>query len=126
MKKFFLAIVIALSTLNCFAGQPQGGIFKHVGIGVGAGLNGVSVELSSPITRWVQMRAGVSIMPNFKLTTDADVDYSLNGYSESTTIDLEGAFGRTQGSLYSTFIRCPGDHSMLPEVCISAAISSLR
>lgn len=99
MKKFFLAIVIALSTLNCFAGEPQGGIFKHVGIGVGAGLNGVSVELSTPITRWVQMRAGLSIMPDFKLTTDADVNYSLSGYSQTSTIDLEAGFGRTQGSI---------------------------
>ncbi|MCM1504407.1 MAG: hypothetical protein NC127_04345 [Muribaculum sp.] len=108
MKKLILAIVaIAMLSVNCMAGQPQGGIFKHVGVGVGAGTNGISVELSTPITRWFQLRAGVSMLPNFKLKTDADVSFSgsqnIGGnnydYSQEETIDLEGAFGRTQGSI---------------------------
>ncbi len=104
MKKLILAIVaIAMLSVNCMAGQPQGGIFKHVGVGVGAGTNGISVELSTPITRWFQLRAGVSTLPNFKLNTEADVTFSGSqgnySYNEDGTIDLEGAFGRTQGSI---------------------------
>lgn len=99
MKRLFFTVVVALSAIACFAGEPQGGIFKHVGLGVSGGTNGISVELSSPVTRWVQVRAGLSFMPNFKLNTDADVEYSAYGYTKDTTIDLEGAFGRTQGSL---------------------------
>ena len=104
MKRLIFAIAtIALLSLNCLAGKPQDGVFKHLGVGVGAGTNGISVELSTPITRWVQMRAGISMLPNFKLNTDADVTYSLssNGYTQDVddTIDLGGAFGRTQGSI---------------------------
>lgn len=106
MKKLLLAIAtIALLSVNCLAGKPQDGVFKHLGVGVGAGTNGISVELSTPVTRWIQLRAGLSMMPNFKLNTSADVNYSLPnnqyGYEteQTTSVDLEGAFGRTQGSI---------------------------
>ena len=107
MKRLFFTVVVALSAIACFAGEPQGGIFKHVGLGVSGGTNGISVELSSPVTRWVQVRAGLSFMPNFKLNTDADVEYSAL---------------RALSSL--TYILCLGVHSTLPAVYISVAISS--
>lgn len=50
MKRLFFTVVVALSAIACFAGEPQGGIFKHVGLGVSGGTNGISVELSSPVT----------------------------------------------------------------------------
>lgn len=106
MKKLLLAIAtIALLSVNCLAGKPQDGVFKHLGVGVGAGTNGISVELSTPVTRWIQLRAGLSMMPNFKLNTSADIDYNIKGsqfnYNDGkpTSLDLEGAFGRTQGSI---------------------------
>lgn len=106
MKRLSLTIVaILLFSLTSLAQKPQDGIFNHLGVGVGAGTNGISVEFSSPLTRWIQVRAGISIMPNITIKTDADATYTLPGYSsfspstQTTTIDLEGGFKRTQGSI---------------------------
>lgn len=98
MKKFFFSVVaIALVSLSSMAASPQGGVFKHLGVGVGAGTTGVSVEFSTPITRWMQLRAGMSFMPDIKIGTEADI-YSPNDgfYSD---VDLDLGLGRTQGSL---------------------------
>lgn len=54
MKKFLMAVAVAVTSLAASAGLP-GDMFNHVGVGVGVGTTGISVEASTPITRWVQM-----------------------------------------------------------------------
>lgn len=100
MKKFLLTIIAAGAALCANAGLPAG-IFDHVGVGVGVGTTGISIEASTPITRWVQMRAGVAIMPGIKFNAnvDADFDYSYGNYNDSyeSEVELEGSLKRTQG-----------------------------
>lgn len=101
MKKFLMAVAVAVTSLAASAGLP-GDMFNHVGVGVGVGTTGISVEASTPITRWVQMRAGVAIMPGIKFHADADMDLEPlynNLYSEilHSEIELTGDLGRTQG-----------------------------
>lgn len=80
------------------AGNPLG-IFNHLGVGVGAGTNGISIEAATPITSFIQMRAGVSIMPGITFKSDADVNYTVEGLQRQSTVDLKGDLGRMQGQV---------------------------
>ena len=68
------------------------GIFNHVSIGAGFGiLDGIGFEVATPITDFVQLRAGYSFLPTIKYEADgfeykdnndvekeAEADFSLN------------------------------------------------
>lgn len=74
------------------------GIFNHVGLNVGAGTEGISVGVAAPVTNFLEVEAGVNIMPSFKLSGDLDVDVKpIPGVSTPTdaTIHVDGDFSRT-------------------------------
>lgn len=108
MKKLFVIAAAAVCAIAAFAGEPAGGVFRHFGIGVGAGTTGIQIEAAAPITHWVTMRAGVAIMPGITFNSDADVTYSnsASDHAESN-IDLQGDLGRTQGLVIFNFYPIP-------------------
>ena len=98
MKKFFVSAVVALIAATATSGNPLG-IFNHLGVGVGAGTNCISIEAATPITSFIQMRAGVSIMPGITFKSDADVNYTVEGLQRQSSVDLKGDLGRVQGQV---------------------------
>lgn len=102
MKKAIFAVILSLvSVSSASAIGPD--VFNHIGFGASVGLTGISIEAATPITRFVQMRAGVSIMPGIKFGVhDIDVNYTspLNT-QESTTVDLDGNLKRVRDRLFS-------------------------
>ena len=112
MKKLLIAFVAAVSALSVSAGLPGLNIFNHVGVGVGAGTNGISVELATPITKFIGLRAGVSIMPSITFNADAEYFYPIpqpdgTMFNGEGTIDLEGGLSRTQGQVILNFYPIP-------------------
>ena len=112
MKKILFLGLFVIATLShanaqCCSALHRLGIFDHLGISVGAGTTGVSVDLSTPITPWVQLRGGVDIMPGitFSDDVDANVHYTANGVAGeySTDINVKGDLGRTQGHVIFNF-----------------------
>ena len=101
MKKIFAIMLFSLGAITVSAQN----IFNHIGAGVGIGISGVSVEVATPITNFVQMRAGVTYMPAITFNGDADYSYSLTnpltGVAESRTgsVSLKGDLGRVQGQV---------------------------
>lgn len=66
--------------LLCSAGsvanaEGDNGVFNHVGVGIGVGTTGIDIEVAAPITDYVQVRAGVSIMPKFTMSTSKIIPY---------------------------------------------------
>ena len=51
--------------------------FNHVGLNVGAGTEGISLGVATPVTNFLELEAGVNVMPGFKV--NADVDLETNG-----------------------------------------------
>ena len=109
MKKIITCIAIAVTAIignhanaKCLS---ELGIANHLGVDLGVGTTGISFEASTPITRFVQARVGVSYMPAIKFNVDTDVDLgtplaSQLGYSGyRTEMELQGSLGRWQGSL---------------------------
>lgn len=97
MKKLLLGAAMALSAMSASALGPD--IFNHLGAGVGVGLTGITVEAATPITPFVQMRAGVSIMPGIKFHADADVEYTVQGMGQNSEVRLKGDLSRVQGQV---------------------------
>lgn len=100
MRKIFTAIAMAFVVLCANAESPVS-VFNHLGAGIGFGTTGVSFEVATPITHWVQLRAGLSWMPS--ITFNSDADYTLvdpvYNTSHDGTVDLKGDLGRTQGQV---------------------------
>lgn len=98
MQKILLSVVALIASFTVSAQSL--GIFNHLAVGAGVGTNGISVEVASPLTKFVQVRAGVAIMPGISYSDETDVYYtSPQGHSSSTSVDLDFGIGRTQGSL---------------------------
>lgn len=105
MKKLMMMAVLLLAGVGSVMAQSdyKRGIFNHVGLNVGAGTEGISVGVAAPVTNFLEVEAGVNIMPSFKLSGDLDVDVNTNSlpqvsgvnYPPSATIHAEGSFDRT-------------------------------
>lgn len=102
MKKLMMMAVILLAGVGSVMAQSdyKRGIFNHVGLNVGAGTEGISVGVAAPVTNFLEVEAGVNIMPSFKLSGDLDVDINMPQesdiqYPTSGTIHAEGSFDRT-------------------------------
>lgn len=79
-------------------------IFNHLGIGAGVGTTGISVEVGTTITSWVQFRAGADIMPKFKFNTNLDLEeYGITDYEYNyprptlNNVDVQGKISNTLG-----------------------------
>lgn len=97
-----MVAVILLTSVGSVMAQSdyKRGIFNHVGLNVGAGTEGISVGVAAPVTNFLEVEAGVNIMPSFKLSGDLDVDINMPQesdiqYPTSRTIHAEGSFDRT-------------------------------
>ena len=105
MKKLMMMAVLLLAGVGSVMAQSdyKRGIFNHVGLNVGAGTEGISVGVAAPVTNFLEVEAGVNIMPSFKLSGDLDVDYDdsslpqVSGisYPKPATIHVDGDFSRT-------------------------------
>ena len=105
MKKLMMMAVSLLAGVGSVMAQSdyKRGIFNHVGLNVGAGTEGISVGVAAPVTNFLEVEAGVNIMPSFKLSGDLDVDVNTRSlpqvpnvqYPTSATIHAEGSFDRT-------------------------------
>ena len=80
--------------------QKELGVFNSLAVGVGVGTTGIGVNVATPITSHFDLRGGFSIMPNFSMSTDVDVDVeAMEGVSVPSTIGMEGSIKRVSGEL---------------------------
>lgn len=102
MKKLLVTIFAAIAGITCCntaSAQAEMGIANHLGIDLGVGTTGITVEASTPLTRFVQARAGVSIMPGFNFHVNSDVSLNTPAGNQNAKLNLDGSLSRTQGSL---------------------------
>lgn len=105
MKSFrtlLCAISLAFSgvTVSDVVAQKELGVFNSLAAGVGIGTTGVDVNVATPITSHFALRGGFSIMPNFSMSTDVDVDVeAAEGMNAPSTIEMEGSIKRVSGEL---------------------------
>ena len=71
------------------------GIANRVGVGVGVGTEGIGFDVAVPLTKFVQARVGLNVMPNININTPADVAGQAQGYNYEGQMDIKGKFSRT-------------------------------
>ena len=71
MKKQIISCMALLMTLA--ASAQNAGIADHLGVSVGVGTTGVTLDVSTMITDYVGLRAGVDIFPKIKVNTELDL-----------------------------------------------------
>ena len=82
MKKFLLLVLAVLGVQGIQAqNDVEYGIFDHLGAGLSVGTDGIGIDVSSCITDYVGVRAGVSFLPGIKITKNI----SINDDGESNT-----------------------------------------
>lgn len=81
-------------------------VFNHLGADLSLSTTGIGIELSSPITDYVQMRAGVSFMPGFSFNSDFDANVRVadtanpgQTLEETDKVQVKGSLARTQGDI---------------------------
>ena len=96
MKSLAIAIALIAGTAQVNAQKNDSSMFgvaNRIGIGVGAGTEGIGIDLSTPLTKYVQARIGVNIMPDIKINTTATA--TIAELDRSEKIDIKGGIGRT-------------------------------
>ena len=108
MRKSFVICGLALLGASAASAQESGEFYKlgnRIGVSVGAGLTGVTIDAATCLTPYVGVRAGVDIFPNIKVGTELDVDAGAygadfeqeTGYMLPETFDVEGKTSMTTG-----------------------------
>ncbi len=98
MKRIFTTIFAAAALLLSSA-QASAQYFDHLSLGVGAGADGISLNLAVPVGNYVQLRAGGSYMPPIGITRQF-TDFE---YRPGETVDLS-VMGQMQISAFNAMI----------------------
>lgn len=107
MKKLFATLCIAVCGLAGLA--PAAGaqvrdmlaIANHLGATVGVGTTGIGLELATPVTPFLQVRAGASFMPDIKFHVNSHValDPMVNHEPINADVRVNSSLKRVQGSV---------------------------
>lgn len=69
MKKVILSIALAMMSVGAMFAQSEEfkyGLGNRIGIGVGAGTEGIGVDVSTCFNKYFGVRAGLNFMPDIK------------------------------------------------------------
>ena len=89
MKKILLLVMAVLGVQGIQAqNDVEYGIFDHLGAGLSLGTDGIGIDVSSCLTDYVGIRAGVSFLPGIKINKD-DVHFNGESATYYNEIDLQ-------------------------------------
>lgn len=107
MKKIFIVCAMALAMANSAFAQEEKefyGLANRVGVGIGAGTEGIGVDAAVSLTKWCSVRFGLNFMPDINIKTDVDVDYrhyvsenfiNASGLPNDGKMEVKGSLART-------------------------------
>jgi hypothetical protein len=99
MKK--VTLLTFLITLSIVASAQNSdkfyGIFNRLGTDLSVGTQGVSVELATPLTSYLEVGFGVNVMPGFKVSGDVNVGAIQTKYGNVNidNVNIKADFSRT-------------------------------
>lgn len=109
LKSLIIAIIMLAGSLQANAQENQKksifGIANRVGLGVGAGTEGIGIDVATPLSRYVHASFGVNIMPDIKINTTATATIEELGRTRKSTSPEASAALRS--TLSSTAIPSP-------------------
>lgn len=102
MKKVILSVALAMMTVSAMFAQSEDlkyGLGNRIGIGVGAGTEGIGVDVSTCLSKYFGVRAGLNFMPDINIKTDVDIEPNTENLpplsDEESTLNVKGSLKRT-------------------------------
>lgn len=129
-SKFFLTICVILLTLGSGSASAEGYIFDRFALGIEAGTAGAGLELATPVTRFVTLRAGVSALPEL-IGKSFTIPYAVKGIQYSAIVEgkLHKIDGKVLADIYpfpeSSFHLTTGLYMGTPDFILAQNTSEL-
>lgn len=102
MKKVILSVALAMMTVSAMFAQSEDlkyWLGNRIGIGVGAGTEGIGVDVSTCLSKYFGVRAGLNFMPDINIKTDVDIEPNTENLpplsDEESTLNVKGSLKRT-------------------------------
>lgn len=99
LKKLFLAAMASVLVSTGMQAQVENfEIFRHVGGNLNVGTEGIGFDVATPVTDYLEVSAGMSFMPGFKVDGDVNVKpIRITGAPDipMNSVNIEGKFART-------------------------------
>lgn len=89
MKKFFLTLIVAITTTISMSAQTDTRLFNHLSVGLNVGTTGIGADIAMPVTRFLDIQAGITIMPKIKYNTELHLNMPLSNISNVLPIPLD-------------------------------------
>lgn len=114
MKKNYLSLIVALIIATIASAQTDPRLFNHLSVGLNVGTTGIGADVAMPVTRFLDIQAGFSIMPKIKYNTN--VHLNINQYTNiSNTIQnlnindipIQGKLNMVNGKVLINFYPIP-------------------
>lgn len=83
------------------------GFFNSLTIGASASTAGIGIDLATPIGNYFALRAGITIMPDFKYSDDVNIDIPYQDRDYPSYMNVEGTLKRTSGEVLLNFYPSP-------------------
>lgn len=84
-RKVMISLLLTVMSIVAFAQNADAvktdnleferGVFNHLGFYVGPGTEGVSFGIATSLTPYVELNAGLNIMPGIKFSSEEEIDY---------------------------------------------------
>ena len=122
MKRTLIICGLALLGLQTVSAQEEDTwVPQHVGVSLGVGTTGLTIDASTNINRWFGVRLGVDIMPKIKIGTTLDL--GIEDKTNGTSIDQMSKYIDDLNNKIDIYNATPGvtqrldrvDKSMLPK-----------
>lgn len=100
MKKVFFAVAVALLSVcgaTAQSDRPMFGWANRVGVGLGVGTEGIGIDASTCLSKYLGVRLGVNIMPDINIKTDADIEPNASDIEQiiASSLSVKGSLKRT-------------------------------
>lgn len=104
-SKFLICLFLITACSNQTMAQEEEeyeynrGFFNSLTIGASVSTAGIGIDLATPIGNYFALRAGISIMPDFKYSDEVDIDIPYQDRDYPSYMNVEGALKRTSGEV---------------------------
>lgn len=103
MKKILMMAILSLVFATSGFAQFKRTVFNHVGLNAGVGTEGISIGVATPISNFVELEAGVDILPKClsiseQVDITADASIIVQGQTvpiQVNKVDIDADFSRT-------------------------------
>ena len=91
MKRILLTLIAAMIAATHLYAQTDTRLFNHLSVGLNVGTTGIGADIAMPATRFLDIEAGISIMPKIKYNTNLHLNLSTSAINPilPTPIDLD-------------------------------------